>query len=94
MKKVGDSYINTLNNEPVINYLLDENLPIKKIDPDIKRFTDPNIKKHENFVDLVRSCDFYQNDEIKIAYFSFVWDIPVPETILTINYIKKNRAKK
>lgn len=97
MKKVGDSYINILNNTPVINYLINENLPIKKIEPEIKiftEFTDLNIKKYEKFVYMVRNSDSFPNDEIKIAYCSFVWDIPVPETIVTINYIKRNRFKK
>lgn len=94
MKKVGDSYINTSNNEPLINYLIDENLPFKKIDTDIKLFTDLNKKKYKIFVDNVRDSHSYANDEIKIAYCSFVWDIPIDETILTINYIKRHRIKK
>ena len=94
MKKIGDSFINTLKNESIINYLIDENLPFKKIEPNIKLFTDLNNKKYKNFVDNVKSSESYANDEIKIAYCSFVWDIPIDETILTINYIKRNRIKK
>lgn len=93
MKKVGDTYISSLNNGPIINYLLDENLPSKKLGTDVKLFTDLNIKKYENFINDVRNSNSYKNDAIKIAYCSFVLDIPVDETILTIKYIKQNFAK-
>lgn len=93
MKKVEDSYINTSYNETLINYLIDENLPIRKINPDIKIVIDLNIKKYAKFVESVRDNEFYENDVVKIAYWSFRFDIPVPETILTINYIKRNFSK-
>ena len=93
MEKMKDSYINTSKNGPIINYLINESLPSKKIDTEVKLLTDLTINKYKKSIDNVKNSRAFANDEVKVAYFSFLWDIPIDETILTIKYIKLDSAK-
>jgi len=93
MEKIDSSYINTSKNETIINYLIDEHLPSKKIDSSVSLLINKDIKKYKKKIDDIKNSSFYINDEIKVAYFSFIWDIPIDETILTIRYIKREYSE-